>query len=118
MQKIDLPHEEPIRFAKHIIYSDANQATVQVEFSHIPSLAMLIEASAQSSSALSESNVKKGYLVSFKNIELLHPPTKNSLEVEATHQNTLANMKLISFRVFENQMKIATGSLVIAIDAS
>ena len=114
MQELDLPHEEPIRFAKYIISKTSDKAIVQIKFSKIPSLAMMIEASAQSSSALGESGVKKGYLVSLKNVELLKKPTKDSFEVEIVNQNSLGNMKSIVFNVFENQKKIVTGFFVIA----
>ena len=116
MQELDLPHCDPIRFAKHIISKTLDKAVVQIEFKEIPTFAMMIEASAQSSSALSDASVKKGYLVSLKNVELLQKPTKNSFEVEVINQNRLGNMNSIAFNVFEDKKNIVTGSFVIATD--
>lgn len=42
-----LPHKEPLIYAKQAIKTDENGATVELEFSEPPTLAMHIEAAAQ-----------------------------------------------------------------------
>ncbi len=42
-----LPHKEPLIFAKNAVQSDAQSATVEIEFGCLPTLAMMIEAAAQ-----------------------------------------------------------------------
>jgi len=113
--EVHLPHEAPIRFVKSILSKENDKARVSVEFDERPSLAMLVEAAAQSSSALNNEKVQTAYLVSMKDIQLLITPTKNNLEIEVINQYSLENMKNISFSVFENGTIIADGSFTIAI---
>ena len=115
IQELELPHKEPIRFAKYIINKIANKAMVKIEFIEIPSLPMIIEASVQSSSALNDNGINKGYIVSLKDIKLLQEPTQKEFNVEVESQHSLNNMESIIFNVFKNKIKIATGSFVVAI---
>ena len=114
MQELNLPHEEPIRFAKYIVSKESNRARVEIGFDEIPSLAMMIEAAAQSSAAIGESDATMGFLVSLKNIKLLTSPTKTILEVEVVNEHNMENMKMMSFDIFEDETKISTGSFMIA----
>jgi len=116
MQELNLPHREPIRFAKYIISQELNRARVAIEFDEIPSLAMMIEAAAQSSAAVGESDTKMGFLVSLKNVKLLTPPTKTILEVEVVNEHNMDNMKMMSFNIFEDETRVSTGSFMIAIN--
>ena len=87
-----------------------------MEFDEIPSLAMLVESAAQSASTIDKnSTIKSAYLVSMKNIELLTNPKKKYFEVEVVYEHNLDNMKLISFKIFEDIKLISTGSLTIAV---
>jgi len=116
MLELNLPHKEPIRFAKHIISQELNRARVAIEFDEIPSLAMMIEAAAQSSAAIGESDTKMGFLVSLKNVKLLTPPTKKNLEVEVVNEHNMETMKMMSFDVFEDETKVSTGAFMIVIE--
>lgn len=116
MQELSLPHKEPIRFAKYIISKESNMARVKVEFNKIPSLAMMIEAAAQSSSAIGDDNTLMGFLVSLKNIKLLTVPTKTTLEVEILNEHNMEKMKMMNFNIFEDEIKISTGSFIIALN--
>jgi len=117
MQELNLPHQEPIRFAKEIISKELNRARVRIGFDEIPSLAMMIEAAAQSSAATGEGDAKMGFLVSLKNVKLLAPPTKTILEVEVVNEHNIQNMKMMNFDIFEDETKISTGSFMIAIES-
>ena len=117
MQELNLPHQSPIKFAKYIVCSDETSARVQVEFDSLPSLGMLIESAAQSSAAIGkEKSSKMGFLVSLKNVKLLNPPTRNILEVEVVNEHTIENMKMMSFKIFEDEITISSGSFMIAIE--
>ena len=116
MQALNLPHKEPIRFAKHIISKELDRARVSLEFDEIPSLAMMIEAAAQSSAAIGEGDATMGFLVSLKNVKLLTPPTTKILEVEVINEHNMENMKMMSFDIFEDETKVSTGAFMIAIE--
>ena len=118
MQVLDLPHTSPIKFAKYIILKDESSARVQVEFDEIPSLGMLIESAAQSSAAIgTKESGAMGYLVSLKNVKLLNTPTKKILEVQVLNEHNMENMKMMNFDIFDGEMKISTGSFMIAIES-
>lgn len=106
-----------MKFAKKILFKNTKQARIFVEFLEIPSLGMLIESAAQSSSALSESShIQNAYIVSMKNIKQLHLPTKMTLEVEVSIEQSLENIQLIYFEIFEDSKSIVSGHLTIAIE--
>ena len=113
---INLPHLAPIKFAKNISYKELNKVRVEVEFNETPSLAMMVEAAAQSSSAIGNEDVDIAYLVSMKNIQLLTPPTQNRFEIEVINEHNLENMKYMSFNVFEKEKIIVNGSFVISLN--
>ena len=77
---------------------------------------MLVEAAAQSSSAIGDSDADMAYLVSLKNIRLLISPIQNNFQIEVVHQHSLGNMNLIDFNVFEDDKIIANGSFTVAIE--
>jgi len=115
MSELNLPHIAPIRFAKRILHKDAIKARVVVKFPQTPSLAMMIEAAAQSSAAFSDGSKKDGYLVGMKNIKLLNGASKNSLEVEIVMKHSIENMSLLDFEVYEKNLLLCKGSLTIAL---
>ena len=115
MLELNLPHIEPIRFAKYILSKNATSARVVVEFSQIPSLAMMIESAAQSSAAFSDGSKRDGYLVGMKNIKLLNAASENSLEVEIVMKHSIENMSLLDFEVYEEKLLLCKGSLTVAL---
>ena len=69
---MNLPHREPLIFAKDIISKNSDSVKVRCEFAMLPTLAMFIEAAAQSSAAFnSDSNTKIGFLTMVNDVELL-----------------------------------------------
>lgn len=113
---INLPHLAPIKFAKTILLKEIDKAIVEVEFDKIPSLPMLVEAAAQSSSAIGNEDIDIAYLVSVKNIQLFTPPTQNGFEIEVINEHNFENMRYMSFNVFEKEKIIVDGSFIIALD--
>lgn len=116
MLELSLPHLQPIRFAKKILSSTGYTARVVIEFDEIPSLAMMVEASAQSTAAFSEGSSQKGYLAGMKSVKLLSTPKSTLLEVEVTRRHTLENMTLFDFMVYEQERACLKGSLTIVLE--
>ncbi|MEA2073191.1 MAG: hypothetical protein U9O86_06355 [Campylobacterota bacterium] len=115
MSELNLPHQSPILFAKKILSRKDSTARVLIEFEEVPSLSMLIEASAQSTAAFSDGSQSGGYLASMKNVKLLSRPETKSLEVEVTQKHSLENMTLIDFEVYEKEILCSKGSLTIVL---
>jgi len=115
MQEIKLPHLAPVKFAQRVLFKDEKAARVSLEFPQLPTLSMMVEASAQSSAAFRVNDKESAYLVSLKGIKLLQEPKKQSLEVEVVDAHRLDKMRYVEFRVFEDESVLATGTLVIAV---
>ena len=118
MTELILPHLPPIKFAKYIISKCDDIATVRSEFQTIPSLGMMIEASAQSSAVFSSENEKGkvGYLTLLKNVKLLNTPTSLLYDISLTLTHKSEGVGYISFKVQqENTQTIATGILMVTI---
>jgi len=115
MTPLRLPHKAPVRFAKSILSKESSSsAKVAVEFAQIPSLAMLVEAAAQSCAAL-EDESKEGYLLALKSIKLLIKPTKKSYEIAVSKEHDFGNMVYIRFEVVDGEIEIANGYLTVAL---
>jgi hypothetical protein len=112
-----IPHLPPIRFVKSLLFADEKSASVEVGFQSIPSIGMLIEAAAQSSSGVkdSSSDVKVGFLITLKNIKLLQELQSTKFRIDIDLDHKLENFKSLSFKIFENNTKIATGSFAVAL---
>ena len=115
MQEIKLPHLAPIKFAKTVLFKDEKGARVSLEFPQIPTLSMMVEASAQSSAAFRSHDKENAYLVSLKGIKLVQKATQMNLEVEVLDAHRLDKMRYVEFKVFEGETILATGTLVIAV---
>jgi ABC-type antimicrobial peptide transport system ATPase subunit len=113
---MNLPHLDPLIFAKKIIELDGNIAKVLCEFDKIPTLCMFIEASAQASSAFDTSG-KIAFLTVSKNIDLIQKITKNIYVIQVTLMVEIENMKQFYFEVFENDCnkKVVSGNFTILI---
>lgn len=96
---MNLPHLAPILFAKEVESKGENSATVLCEFPYPPSLAMLLEAAAQSSSALVEGEVKEGFLVSANSLKLHKKATQVSCSIEVTLELKMQEMRIFSFSI-------------------
>ena len=116
---MNLPHIEPLLFAKQIFDLYNNTATVLCEFNQIPTLSMFIEAAAQASSAfdLNKDNEPKiGFLTLAKNIELLNEIKDNSYLIKLKNEVEVNNMKQFSFEAYDkNNIKIVKGLFTILV---
>ncbi|MDD3462125.1 MAG: hypothetical protein PHW07_00625 [Sulfurospirillaceae bacterium] len=114
-----LPHLEPILFAKEVLFCDENIAKVRCVFSSLPTLAMMVEASAQASSAFStSSSVDIGFLVLVKDTVLLKKSDQLSFVVCVSKGISLGNSREFYFEVFEEEVcikKIASGAFMLVL---
>ena len=114
MSKLNLPHKEPLLFAKEVIKLNEDEAVVKIAFDTIPSLAMLTEAAAQSSAAFGTKKQKIAQLVMLKNVKLLEKLKEKEYLVEVKASLTLGHLKHFDFKALDKTVTIATGSFVIA----
>jgi len=114
MTKLNLPHKEPLLFAKEVIKLNADETIVKIAFHTIPSLAMLTEAAAQSSAAFSTEKQKNAQLVMLKDVKLLEKTKEKEYLVEVKSSLKLGHLKHYDFKVLDKTVTIATGSFVIA----
>jgi len=115
MRELNLPHQEPILFAKHVIETEGDTNSVKVEFDTIPSLAMIVEAAAQSSAAFDKGEDKMGYLVTLKNIKLLEKPSSLEYIVKVTSEQQIDALTYFTFETYDKELIVATGTFIIAL---
>jgi hypothetical protein len=117
MSDFSIPHLAPVKFVKSLIYADFEKASVLIEFDYIPSLPMLIESAAQSSSGILNDNkdIRIGYLVTLRNIKLLHNIESKELIVEVSLDYKIEDYKYLSFDIIQNEIIIAQGSFSLAL---
>jgi len=119
MKEIKLPHKDPVKFAKYIISNNGEVAIVRVEFTTLPSLAMIIESAAQSTAGLgSNGKSQMGYLVSLKNIKLIKELKYLEYDVKIIAEHKLGQLSYFRFEVYKEDEKedfLVTGTFIIAI---
>ena len=115
---MNLPHQEPLIFAKRVICKDTESATVLCEFEKVPTLAMFLEAAAQSTAAFaSEEKSPIGFLTMCKDIKLLAPLVEKNYHIQVTKDTEINTIKRFVFEVFDrsDNIKYVSGSLTIVI---
>lgn len=98
------------------MFKDDKEALVKVEFGSIPTLPMITEAAAQSSAAFGSSDVSLGFLVTIKNVKLLQTPQALHYNVKIINEHNMGAMTYFSFEFLEEDVVIATGSFIIAVE--
>ena len=117
MDDFSIPHLPPVRFVKTLIKADEISASVKVGFDEVPTLGMLIEAAAQSSSGIKddENNGRMGFVITLKNIKLLEDVNSKEFVIDIEVVHKLDDFKSLSFTIFEKEIKVATGGFSIAL---
>ncbi len=100
---MNLPHKEPILFAKKVLSNDDFTAQVECCFDLIPTFGMCIEACAQASSSLKDGKTE-GFLASISNVERLKELDKKIYIATIKQLYEIENMKLFYFEL-EDYMK-------------
>jgi len=113
-----LPHLAPLIFAQEILFLDEKKAKIRCKFDTQPSLAMFIEASAQSSAAFfQEGGYTVGYLVNAKNIQWINKSEDTqfiiTLDLEISFES-MSNYSFIATDLTE-QKTICSGEFTISI---
>lgn len=104
---MNLEHLEPILFAKEVIEKNENEAVVLCEFATFPTLPMLLEAAAQSSSALADE--KKGFLLGAQDVVLHKKIFEKSVKIRIKKEFSSQKLQKFSFVIDE----VAKGELSI-----
>jgi hypothetical protein len=113
-----LPHQAPLVFARKILFLTEKEARVQCDFDETPSLAVFIEAAAQSSAAFfQEGNYKLGFLANAKNVEWLNKTTDIKFIINLTLNLTFETMSNYSFVVssVDEQTTVCSGEFTVSI---
>jgi len=113
-----LPHLDPLIFAKEILALEENSSKILCEFEYKPSLAMFIEASAQSSAAFfQEGGYRLGYLVNAKNIQWINKSEDTKFIIALQLEVTFESMRNYSFIVtnITEDIAVCSGEFTISI---
>ena len=110
---MNLPHREPLIFAKEILLREDDTVQVRCEFNMLPTLAMFVEAAAQSSAAFNsngDNKAKIGFLTMANDVKLLG-------EIDTLHflfllkkEVEVGSYKKFSFEVYDNNMHLKTAN--------
>ncbi len=113
-----LPHQAPLIFAKKILSLNEKESSVYCCFDETPSLAVFIEAAAQSSASFfQEGDYKLGFLANAKNIEWLNKTTDKDFIINLTLNLTFETMSNYSFVVcsVDEQITVCSGEFTVSI---
>lgn len=115
---MNLPHQEPIRFANEVLSSSLNKISVSCKFPFSPTLAMACEAAAQSSAGFAQesSEPKIGFLVSLKEITLEKEMDFIDAIIEIEKTFDFGAMSEYSFELKNNDTTFVKGKITIALD--
>ena len=109
---MNLPHQEPLVFAKKVLKANKEEVEVLCLFKETPTLAMFIEASAQSSVAFNEENAPSiGFISIVKNIELKEKIIELEYRIQVKKEAEIGAYKQFYFEAYalKSQVKSVTG---------
>ena len=109
-----LPHQEPIRFVKELLEIDAEYAFVSCIFPHLPTLAMVCEAAAQSSIVFSQNEKPQiGFLLSLKDVELLKDCDILEFQIKIKKDTSFDLLNEFSFELINQNDIYAKGTFIV-----
>jgi len=114
-----LPHGETMHYAKELISKDELRAEVAVVFPQLPTLAMFIEAAAQSSSVFQEGNEAKiGFVSMAQNVKLLAEISEQNYSIKVSKEVELGAYKKFSFEAYgaSSSLLVVTGKFTLVIE--
>lgn len=115
-----LPHGKLLQYAKKVMHRTEDSIDVHCVFNILPSLAMFIEAAAQSSAGFDvENHAKIGFLTMAKNIKLLQTITEKEYLFRLYKEAKIAQYNQFTFEVMplDSKIKIVTGSFTLMVKA-
>ena len=109
---MNLPHLEPVIFAKEVIEIIDKNATVFCKFDTLPTLPMFIEAAAQGSSAFDIDSKKNkiGFITKVSEINLLNNIEGSDYLFKIKIEIEVANIKQFYFEAYDKVTNIKTVS--------
>ncbi|MDR0407528.1 MAG: hypothetical protein LBH45_01215 [Campylobacteraceae bacterium] len=109
---LKLPHKPPILFVRNVLSKEDDSAVVDTLFPKIPSLAMMMEAAAQSSCVFGDED-KEGFVISCQNVTLHGKPKGVSFKTHVACRLKNGLLSEIFFESRENDILIASGTLLL-----
>lgn len=114
MKTLNLPHQNPVRFVKDLIKIEDDIAYITCIFPNTPTLSMIFEAAAQSSTAFNqEEEIQIGFLVTLKDIELLKEPNIFEFYIKVKKEISLGTLNEFSFELICENSIYAKGNFVV-----
>ena len=116
---MNLPHGELLIFAKEILIKRDSQVQVTCTFPVLPTLAMFIEASTQSSAAFhTDTEVKIGFLTMASEFELLDEIRAKEYLFKITIESEVGQYKKFSVVALDktSMVKVVSGKFTIYIE--
>lgn len=114
---LNILHLPPILFLQKILIKDDKSAICIVGFESIPTLGMMMEAAAQSSSVFSSSK-SEGYVLSASNLTLHEEPKKLILEAHISLIMQSDNLNEIYFEIKDEATLYSSGKLLVMLPLS
>ncbi|RBQ30746.1 hypothetical protein CRU92_10390 [Arcobacter sp. FW59] len=110
---MNLPHQKPIRFVENILKIEDDIAYVSCLFPNIPTLSMIFEAAAQSSSAFNQEEPKIGFLVTLKEVEFLKEVNNIEFLIRVKKEISVGTLNEFSFELIYENSTYAKGIFVV-----
>lgn len=115
---MNLPHKAPLVFAQEVLGKEGDTVKVKCLFPQLPTLAMFIEAAAQSSAGFNEEGESAiGFLTMIQNIQKLAPLLCKTYFITVTKENEVGPYRKFFFSAYCNISKkeVVTGNFTLMI---
>ena len=116
---MNLPHGKLLLFAKECVKKQEEYVVVHCTFPTTPSLAMFLEAAAQSTAGFdTEEDVKMGFLTIGKDIKILNNILTKEYLIKVSKDVYIGQYHQFHFEAFdkETEVKVVSGSLTLQIE--
>jgi len=117
---MNLPHKAPLIFAKEVLENKDKHVKVKCLFPQPPTLAMFIEAAAQSTAGFNEEGeLAIGFLTMVRNIRRLAPLTHKAYFITVTKENEVGPYRKFFFSAYcvISKKEVVTGNFTLMITA-
>jgi len=116
---MNLPHREPLIFAKEILQQTDEKVQVKCSFPVLPSLAMFIEAAAQCAAAFhTDTEVKMGFLTMASEFKLLGKIREKEYFFEISKESEVGKYKKFSAVALGkvSQLRVVSGNFTLYVE--
>lgn len=115
---MNLPHLAPLIFAKEVLFKNSERVEVKCEFDSVPTLAMCVEAAAQSCAAFEDGGSESlAFLTQCSEVHFLEKVEALSLLFSLHKEVEVAGYKKFFFEVYEplTKKKVISGKLTLSL---